>query len=266
MERHVKANALLCALLMAGYTGNMGHAHRNQADAETPKGAPIDVSQSKTATQVQVAKQPAAELNGSLDPSGRLALPTGDMSVVINASGCEVFTDAVSECADRVAVSLSRQNGREQVLEPSGLFIDSEATLFRGPLGQRDATKGHSIVIADVNGDGREDISLWTGRRGGYGSDSYDVYLSDPASGRFVHSTPFSELIVGRLGLFQLEGGKLRLNAKSGCCIHSKEWYEVENNIPVLVERIEEDATGGKDPPKQTVWRRIDGAMQEIKD
>ena len=267
MERHGKAHALLLgATLLVGCTGNMGAAQRNQPEAKESSSPVAEANQPATVEQPLPPKPTAIELKGELDPAGRLALKAGDLAVVINAPSGPPPQHGLKECSDDVEVSLVRDGGREQIIRPTGLLIDSEATLFRGPLRQRDRTKTQSILVADVNHDGHEDVMLWTDNRGGYGSASYDVYLNDPASGSFVHSKPFSELTVGRLGLFKLEGEKLRLYAKSGCCIHSEELYEVENNIPVLVERIEEDATGGKDPPKKTVWRRIDGTMQKVKE
>ena len=135
-----------------------------------------------------------------------------------------------------------RHGGREQVLRPDALYVDSDATLFRGTLYQRDKTKSHAVVIADVNGDARKDVSLGTGRMGGYGSPSYDVFVYDAGTDSAVRSQPFSALTPGGSGLFQLDDVKLRLQAKSGCCIHSVALYAVQKDIPVLTERIAEDA------------------------
>ena len=103
----------------------------------------------------------------------------------------------------------------------------------------------NSFVGGDFNFDGLEDFAVCNGREGGYGGPSYDVFLFDRKSRRFVGNRRLSRLTEGPyLGLFLLDAKKRRLTAqsKSGCCYHETEVYAVVNNRPVLVEKVVEDA------------------------
>ena len=104
----------------------------------------------------------------------------------------------------------------------------------------------YSFVGNDFNFDGLEDFAVCNGREGGYGGPSYNVFLFDKHSGRFVESRPLSRLTEGvYLGLFFPDAKKKRLTAysKSGCCYHETDVYAFVNNHPVLVEKVIEDAT-----------------------
>lgn len=106
----------------------------------------------------------------------------------------------------------------------------------------------YSFVGEDFNFDGLEDLAVCNGRNGGYGGPSYDVFLFDRASRKFVESPRLSELTEGSyLGLFFADPKKRRLTAhsKSGCCYHETDVFRLVNNRPVLVEKVVEDATHG---------------------
>ena len=265
MERRAQADGLLFnATLLAGCTGSRGGAKRNQTEAITHASPAAVASQPAAAKKPAPAHSSAIELSGERDAAGRLALKVGDSEVVISAPSCEPTRQDPTACSGDVEVVLMRRGGRQQVLRPDALYFDSDATLFRGTLNQRDTTKSHAVVISDVNSDARKDVSLRTGTSGGYGRSSSDVHLYDARKNGFVRSQPLSALTLARLGWFQLDVGRLRMNAKSGCCIQSTEQYAVERSVPVLIEHIEEDASGGKDLLRKTVWRGVDGAMQEL--
>ena len=228
MERRAQADSLsLNAKLLAGCTGSQGGAKRNQSEAKTRARPAAESSQPTAARRPAPSNSSAIELSGQRDAAGRLALNAADSEVVISAPSCEPTRQDPTACSGDVEVSLMRHGGREQVLRPDALYVDSDATLFRGTLYQRDKTKSHAVVIADVNGDARKDVSLGTGRMGGYGSPSYDVFVYVAGTDSAVRSRPFSALTPGGLGLFELDDGKLRLQAKSGCCIHSAALYAV---------------------------------------
>lgn len=265
MERRAQAEGLLFnATLLAGCTGSRGGAKRNQTEAITHASPAAVASQPAAARRPAPSKSSAIELSGERDATGRLALKVGDSEVVISAPSCEPARQDPTACSGDVEVVLMRRGGREQVLRPDALYFDSDATLFRSTLNQRDTTKSHAVVIADVNGDARKDVSLGTGTSGGYGRSSSDVHLYDARKNGFVRSQPFPALTLGCLGWFQLDDGRPRMNPKSECCIQSTKRYAVERSVPVLIEHIEEDASGGRDLQRKTFWRRIDGAMQEV--
>jgi hypothetical protein len=257
--RHGSITAWVVAGLIAGCSGGAVPALRSgdgeSRRAEQPVAAPPE--------QARVtAPDTSMDYSASPDSSGALSLQAGDLLVSISAPACRDFGASILACDD-VALSVLR-GGRTQAMDLESLYINTKATLFRGDLDARDRTRSHSIVLADVNLDAHDDLLLWTGRDGGYGGASYSVHLFEPSRDRFVYSQAFSDLTVGRSGLFTLEDRRVRTGSKSGCCIHIRETFVVEKNAPVLVERIEEDATGGAAEPRITVSRRVNGKMQKI--
>ena len=205
------------------------------------------------------------EANAALDESGRMTLSAGDMRFVLTAPSCRPVSDGLSVCEGNVQLTATRADGTSQTLRPAALYLNQRATLYRGAVAQRDRRASQSIIVSDVNGDGRDDLALWTGTRGGYGGASYDIHLSDAAGKTFVRSAAFSELTVGRDGFFTIVDGRIRTTSKSGCCVHTEEFHVVEKNAPKLVERIVEDATGNREAPKRTVSKLVDGRMREVK-
>jgi hypothetical protein len=124
----------------------------------------------------------------------------------------------------------------------------------------------YSFVGNDFNFDGLEDFAVCNGREGGYGGPSYNVFLFDKRSRRFVESRRLSGLTEAPyLGLFFPDAKKKRLTAysKSGCCYHETEVYAVVNGRPVLVEKVVEDATSWGGAPEGFVLvktkRRVRG-------
>lgn len=104
----------------------------------------------------------------------------------------------------------------------------------------------NGVVFDDFNFDGAEDLAVCNGRGGGYGGPSYDVFIFDRRSQRFVENRRLSRLTEGYLGLFDPDPKRKLLVAysKSGCCYHQTEKYKMVNNRPVLVEKITEQASG----------------------
>lgn len=206
------------------------------------------------------------EANAALDNSGRMTLSAGDMRFALSAPSCRPVSDGLSVCEGNVQLIATRADGASQTLRPAALYLNQRATLYRGAVAQRDRSASQSIIVADVNGDGRDDLALWTGTRGGYGGASYDIHLFDATKKTFVRSAAFSELTVGRDGFFTIVDGRIRTSAKSGCCLHTEEFHVVEKNAPKLVERIVEDATENRAAPTRTVSKLVDGRMREVKE
>jgi|GEM_PF-382882 len=204
------------------------------------------------------------EANAALE-SGRMTLSAGDMRFALSAPSCRPVSEGLSVCEGNVQLTATRADGGSQTLRPAALYLNERATLYRGALAQRDRSASQSIIVSDVNGDGRDDLALWTGIRGSYGGASYDIHLFDATKKTFVRSAAFSELTVGRDGFFTIVDGRIRTTSKSGCCLHTEEFHVVEKNAPKLVERIVEDATGNRASPKRTVSKLVDGRMREVK-
>lgn len=106
------------------------------------------------------------------------------------------------------------------------------------------------LNVGDFNFDGHEDFGIQTGNEGSYGGPSYDVYLFDAKTGRFVFNDAMTGLILETLGFFEVDPvhQRIRTFAKSGCCYHEETTYRVEHDVPVAVARHIEDAmsSGGE--------------------
>lgn len=105
----------------------------------------------------------------------------------------------------------------------------------------------YTFVFEDFDFDGEADLAICNGREGGYGGPSYNVYLFDWKSKRFVENPRLSKLTESPyLGLFFPDPKKRRLSvySKSGCCYHETEVYSLVRRRPVLVEKMTEEATG----------------------
>ncbi len=205
-------------------------------------------------------------MNATPDDAGRMTLSAGDLRLELTAPSCRPVSTGVSICDENVELVATRADGASQTLRPAALYLDARATLYRGDLARRDTRNSQSIIVSDVNGDGRDDLALWTGTRGGYGGASYDVHLFDATRKSFVRSAAFSELTVGKDDFFTIADGRIRTTSKSGCCLHTEEFFVVEKNAPKLVERIVEDATGNRATPKRTVSKLVDGQMRAVQE
>ncbi len=124
----------------------------------------------------------------------------------------------------------------------------------------------YTFVFQDFDFDGEEDLAVCNGRDAGYGGPSYNVYLFDRRSRRFVENRRLSELTEGPyLGLFFPDPKRKLLSAhsKSGCCYHETEFYRLVRGRPVLVEKVIEDATleggAGEGFVLVTTRRRVGG-------
>jgi len=208
---------------------------------------------------------PAADIevsaDGALGADGRLRLALSGVDVDIDAAGCREHSASVQHCTGGVRLTVSA-DGQPRELRADALYLNDRATAYRGPLDDPADRAGRSIVIADMDRDGREDIALWTGTRGANGAASYDVYLAGADGYRL--DAALSALTQGANGLFTLDDGQLVRMSKSGCCIHATARYAWRDGKPVLVEEVVEDATADRASPTVTTRRRIDGRMQTV--
>ena len=204
----------------------------------------------------------AVTANAPLDASGRLRVSLAEMVVDVRAANCERVTEALVRCRKNVELTLSGGSGREQRLGLAELYVNSRATAYRGPLVEG-GVAGHSIVLSDIDGDGSEDLSVFSGMGGGYGGPSYDVFLFDKARRSFVRNEALSKLTLGKSGLFRVVDGNIVAASKSGCCLHTTEKYALRKGQLTLAERMVEDSTGNPPAPKRTVFRMVDGKLKQ---
>lgn len=166
----------------------------------------------------------------------------------MKASTCSSFTGEITVCNGGVQLTITNSSANIiQVIKPSAVFISNKYTLYDGPLTDVGVRGTYSFLLSDVNGDGNDDLVVWTGRDGGYGGPSFDVYLFNAAEQKYVYSQAYSDLTVGSTGLFTIENGKLKTIAKDGCCTHIFETYQAESGGPKLVERVTEITSEGSD-------------------
>jgi hypothetical protein len=174
------------------------------------------------------------------------ALRGYDLTVHLSSCG-----DEEHKCSGPALIRIFRKGGAAafQSLSLPSVEIYRDTVEHDDEAGQNPRglyAEEYSVVGNDFNFDGLEDFAVCNGREGGYGGPSYNVFLFDKRSGRFVESRPLSRLTEGGyLGLFFPDAKKRRLTAysKSGCCYHETDVYAVVNNRPVLVEKVVEDAT-----------------------
>ena len=205
----------------------------------------------------------AVTANASLDANGRLRVSLADMSVEVRAPNCERVTEALARCRQDIELTLAGGSAGEQYLRLAELYVSSRATAYRGPLVEG-GVAGHSIVLSDIDGDGNEDLAVFSGMAGAYGGASYDVFLFHKARRSFVRNEALSKLTLGKSGLFRVADGNIVAASKSGCCLHTTEKYALNNGQPTLVERVVEDSTGSPSAPKRTVFRIVDGKLKQL--
>jgi uncharacterized protein YecT (DUF1311 family) len=244
-----------------------GSAQRLQANyclmAQTAKRA--DVLQSMLqggAPSASTNSTAAVTANASLDAKGRLRVSLAEMTVGVRAANCERVTEALVRCRKNVELTLSGGSAREQRLDLAELYVRSRATAYRGPLVEG-GVAGHSIVLSDIDGDGNEDLAVFSGMGGAYGGASYDVFLFDKTRRSFVRNEALSKLTLGKSGLFLVVDGNILASSKSGCCLHTTEKYALSKGQLMLTERVLEDSTGNPPAPKRTVFRMVDGKLKQ---
>lgn len=156
--------------------------------------------------------------------------------------------DATCEGAGQLLVYDKGQQKLLQAINLPNVFVTLPAH-GGGPLVNSAALYDYQGVlnVDDFNFDGHEDFGVQNGNKGSYGGPSYDIYLFDAKTGRFVYNNGMSELILETLGFFDVDAEHKQLEtlAKSGCCYHEATRYRVVNDVPVAVERHIEQVLSG---------------------
>ena len=201
------------------------------------------------------------EINASFGADGTLRLQSDSLEISVVAGVLRPFTDHVQHCENRCEIRISRGDVPPLTVTLGSLYLDTQATFFRGSLTEGES-KGHSLVLTDIDGDGQEDLIVWTGLEGAYGGPSYDVYLYKSGSG-YAYSQEISDLTLGASALFTVESSRLKVPSKDGCCFHAYDTYALSDGVPTLVERITEDSSG-EGAPVVRVERLVNGEMKEV--
>lgn len=118
-------------------------------------------------------------------------------------------------------------------LDDSGDALVNTTTLY---------DKQSVVNIDDYNFDGMDDVAICNGTNGSYNGPSYNVYLSNKATKKFVLDRAFTKL-ASHLGMFTVDKTEKTLETfdKDGCCWHITERYEVVAGKPRKIFEETED-------------------------
>ncbi|WP_414353553.1 XAC2610-related protein [Xanthomonas campestris] len=216
----------------------------------------------ESSPQKELKKMPSA-VNAKFNGQGEISADISGIAVSIRTQGCNEDSPGVMLCNRSPLVDVAFPGVKAISLEPEALYVDSNSTFYHGPLDNTYKKNRHSVILTDINGDGHEDVVVWSGKEGNYGGPSYSVYLFDAVQNRFVFNQSLSDITVMANGLFSVKGNLLTSTSGDGCCIHVFDTYELRKNEAVLIERVTEDAN---DPanPKKRIERLQNGEMNEV--
>ena len=256
----VGALYLACVVLIAA----CGPSNAPSAEADGAKLPTEDqeVGKKPESSPKKELKMPSTA-NAKLNDQGEIDVKISGISVSIKAQGCNERSPGIFLCNKSVIVEVKFPDSKPIAVEPEALYLDSNATLYHGPLDDSYKKNGHSIILTDINSDGHEDLVIWSGKEGNYGGSSYSVYLYDSAQQRLVFNQSLSDMTVMANGLFSVKGNMLTSSSGDGCCIHVFDTYEFKNDEAVLVERVTED-TNDPANPKKVTERLQNGEMKEM--
>ena len=188
-----------------------------------------------------------------------------DLMVQVEAGGGERNLPNVSSGAARVSLYRKGAKSPFQILNLENVEIDKDQTAYNPEINKKLRKlydDEYSFIFGDFNFDGKEDLAICNGRNGGYGAPSYNVFLYNSGSSKFVENKRLSRLTEETcLGLFFVDPQKRQLItfSKSGCCYHETRRYRVANNRPVLVEKTVEAVDGAGDFMVTTTRSLING-------
>ncbi|UZA98192.1 MULTISPECIES: FG-GAP repeat protein [Xanthomonas] len=265
MLERALARTVLGALYLACFVSIAACSPSNTPSAEA------DGAKLRTEDKVGKKPEPASQkdlkmpstVNAKLNGQGEISVNISGITVSIKAQGCSEDSPGVVLCNRSPVVEVSFPGAKSIALEPDALYVDSNSTFYHGPLDENYKKNRHSIILTDINGDGHEDVVVWSGKEGNYGGPSYSVYLFDAAKKHLIFNQSLSDITVMANGLFSVKGNVLTSTSGDGCCIHVFDTYELKNNEAVLIERLTED-TNDPANPKKKIERPQDGEMKEV--
>ncbi|WP_081613443.1 XAC2610-related protein [Xanthomonas sacchari] len=162
---------------------------------------------------------------GLPDAAGQVAFSLGDLSLQVADAHCRDTGGLLLRCAPATVV-VQRQTGKQSIPVPSLVFLNKTAdqqdyvAAYRGTIAQQgEESKGlrYTVIVSDINGDGYDDLLLWTDFSGRLGAPAYTYYLFDPKAKRFVKSEKLAQATRG-LALSGISGTTLHLWSEEGQC------------------------------------------------
>ncbi|WP_369942029.1 lysozyme inhibitor LprI family protein [Xanthomonas medicagonis] len=162
---------------------------------------------------------------GLPNAAGRVVFPLGDLSLRVEDAQCRDTGGLLLRCAPATVV-VQRPADAQSIPIPALVFLNRTAdqqdyvAAYRGPIArQGEANEGlrYTAIVSDINGDGHDDLLLWTDFSGPLGAPAYTYYLFDPKTRRFVESETLARATRG-LTLSGISGTILQLWSKEGDC------------------------------------------------
>ncbi|MEL4891501.1 lysozyme inhibitor LprI family protein [Xanthomonas protegens] len=162
---------------------------------------------------------------GLPDAAGQVVFALGNLSLQVADAHCRDTGGLLLRCAP-ATVAVQHPAGRQSIPVPSLVFLNKSAdqqdyvAAYRGPLAkQGEESEGlrYTVIVSDINGDGYDDLLLWTDFSGRFGAPAYTYYLFDPTAKRFVKSEKLAQATRG-LTLSGISGTTLHLWSEEGQC------------------------------------------------
>ena len=150
--------------------------------------------------------------------------------VVLEGAECRETPELGHACDGPMRLRIDDQ----PVLRLAAPLLLDKVPLAVGPVDAALNARSPSIVLADFDNDGREDVAVATSRQGGYGRTAYAIHRR--RGDGWVYSSALSALTEARMGLPVREGPWLLAFGKSGCCVHVEERYSLVGGEPQLAQ------------------------------
>jgi hypothetical protein len=191
-----------------------------------------------------------------------------DLKVQVKDCGSGASDNLYDRCSGPGRVSVYRKGAKApfQVLSLSAIEVYKDRLAFDPELTKKarkpNDDRYSSFIFGDFNFDGMKDLAICNGTNGGYGGQSYTVYLFNSRMNKFVENRQMSELTEASVsGLFSVEAKQrlLVVLGKSGSRYHQTEKYRVVANRPVLVEEIIYDLGDSEDFTVVTTRKLVNG-------
>ncbi|MGO1070107.1 XAC2610-related protein [Lysobacter sp. CA199] len=179
--------------------------------------------------------------HGFPDAHGALSLRLGDAVVAMQAQRCAGQGRRV--CSGAQLRIVLPGVGEQTLSLPQVAFSTvhkAGATGYRGSLDVGFVDGWPTFMLSDINGDGKQDLIVWTGFEGSYGDPSYGYYLFDPKSGRWVENRALADLVDGH-SVSRIAAGRLDIWYRSGPCERGEKTIELRGDTPRIAEQNDYD-------------------------
>lgn len=128
----------------------------------------------------------SSSINATLNKFGVLEIYSNETKFRLEAVDCVQEITTVRVCRGAKLDVLNNSQRINQTLNLDSVYVDSNATFYRGTLDSSHTKCCQSFVLSDINFDGSEDLFVWSGKEGAYGGPSFEIYLFDPVSHKFT--------------------------------------------------------------------------------